>query len=95
VVEETTKERRDKGVEDNLGTTVIALVSLSEKVSLLHIPELRKSHPEDKDELEGVVECYMALALSFLFTIELRTEPVDGVDGALEQGQETERNPVL
>lgn len=25
----------------------------------------------------------------------IRTEPVDSVDSALEEGQETERNPVL
>lgn len=40
---------------------------------------LRKSHPEDKDELEGVVEW----------------EPVDCVNGRLEDGQEGISHPVL
>ena len=35
MVEKTTKERRDKGVEDDLGTTVIALVLWPEKTLLL------------------------------------------------------------
>jgi len=39
---------------------------------------LGKSHPEDEDELEGVVEW----------------EPVDGVDGALKEAQESINNPV-
>jgi len=39
---------------------------------------LGKSHPEDEDELEGVVEW----------------EPVDGVDRALEDGEECKADPV-
>lgn len=39
---------------------------------------LRKSHPQDEDELEGVVE----------------GEPVDSVDSTLEDGQECVDNPV-
>jgi len=63
---------------------------------VLYILELRKSHPQDDEELEGVVECYIALALSFFSKdCKIRTEPIDSVDGALEQGQETERDPVL
>jgi len=41
--------------------------------------ELRKRHVQDQSQLEGVVE----------------GEPVDGVDGALEHGQEAEADPVL
>jgi len=48
LLEEAGEERRDEGVEDNLGAV-----------------GLGKRHPQDKDELEGVVE----------------GEPVDGVDG--------------
>lgn len=29
----------------------------------LYIPELRKSHPENKDELESVVECCIVSAI--------------------------------
>ena len=39
---------------------------------------LWEGHPEDKHKLEGVVEW----------------EPVDGIDGALEEGQEGIHNPV-
>jgi len=39
---------------------------------------LGESHPEDQDELEDVVE----------------GEPVGGVDGALNDGQESKDNPV-
>jgi len=39
---------------------------------------LGKSHPEDEDELEGIVEW----------------EPVNGVDSALEEGQESIDDPV-
>jgi len=44
----------------------------------LSTSSLGKSHPEDEDELEGVVE----------------GEPVAGVDGALENGQEGKCYPV-
>ena len=40
---------------------------------------LGKRHPQDKDELEGVVE----------------GEPVDSVDSRLNDGQESVDNPVL
>lgn len=42
------------------------------------LPSLGEGHPENKDELEGVVE----------------GEPVDGVDGALDDGQESKSDPV-
>ena len=44
-----------------------------------YVPSLRKSHPEDKDELEGVVE----------------GEPVDGVDSRLNHSEEGVDHPVL
>ena len=50
----------------------------SEKGKNKDVLGLREGHPEDKDELEGVVE----------------GEPVDGVDGALEEGQEGVDDPV-
>lgn len=43
------------------------------------LPSLWKSHPENEDELEDVVE----------------REPVDGVDSRLKNGQEGIDNPVL
>jgi hypothetical protein len=43
------------------------------------IPGLRKSHPEDKDELEGVVEW----------------EPVNGVDRRLDDCEKAKGDPVL
>lgn len=45
----------------------------------LSTTSLRKSHPEDKDEFESVVE----------------REPVNGVNGAFENRQEGIRNPIL
>lgn len=45
---------------------------------MFDLPGLGKSHPQGQDELEGVVEW----------------EPVNGVDGALENGQEAESDPV-
>jgi len=58
VVEEAAEERRDKGVENDLGTTVFMLVPSHGNAMLkMYIPKLRNSHPEDKDKLEGVVEC--------------------------------------
>jgi hypothetical protein len=45
----------------------------------VYLPSLRESKPEDKNELEGVVE----------------GEPVNGANGALEDGQERENDPVL
>jgi len=44
----------------------------------LRASSLWESHPEDEDELEGVVEW----------------EPVDGINGALEEGQERINDPV-
>ena len=45
----------------------------------VRVPSLRKSHPKDEDELEGVVEW----------------EPVDGIDGGLNDSQEGVGHPVL
>jgi len=44
----------------------------------LSASSLGKSHPEDEDELEGVV----------------KWEPVDSVDGAFEEAQESINNPI-
>lgn len=44
-----------------------------------YVPSLGKCHPEDEHELEDVVE----------------GEPVNGVDGGLNDGQEGVGDPVL
>jgi hypothetical protein len=54
----------------------IEIEELSWEIDLLGLGE---RHPQDKDELEGVVE----------------GEPVDSVDGGLKNGQESVDNPVL
>jgi hypothetical protein len=56
---------------------------------------LGKSHPEDKDELEGVVEGYQMSVGRAPQSLCLHTEPVDGIDGALEDGEERKGHPVL
>lgn len=60
--------RRCEMLEDSLRTKPLS-----------DIPSLRKGHPEDKDELEGVVE----------------REPVNGIDGRLNDRQEGVDDPVL
>lgn len=46
---------------------------------MFDLPSLGQSKPKNEDELEGVVE----------------GEPVNGIDSALEDGEECENNPVL
>jgi hypothetical protein len=58
---------------------------------------LRKSHPEDEDELEGVVKC---CDQSIQFSRMLNkggqhTEPIDGIDHAFDDCQEGIDDPVL
>lgn len=61
-------------LQENISTRKIV-----DRLVLRHcLPSLGEGHPENEDELEGVVEW----------------EPVDGVDGALEDGQESESDPV-
>jgi hypothetical protein len=49
------------------------------------IRSLGKRHPEDQDELEGVVECCcMSIFADLTCCSHKLTEPVDGVHGALK-----------
>lgn len=54
-------------------------IQIHPKGKVSNTPSLGKGHPEDKDELEDVVEW----------------EPVDSVDGRLNDGQEGVDDPVL
>lgn len=67
----------DEGAEDDLGTTVECQLR-SEFSAMSVLRSLGKSHPQNEDELEGVVE----------------GEPVHGADGALEDRQERVDDPV-
>jgi hypothetical protein len=57
---------------------------------------LRKSHPEDKDELEGVVEC-CDWSIQFSRTLNRgpHTEPIDSIDHAFDDCQEGIDDPIL
>jgi hypothetical protein len=59
-----------------------------------YVRSLGKGHPEDKDELEGVVEGCPVSYRTIRYVRSELTEPVDGVDGALEDGQERIDDPV-
>lgn len=61
------------------------------------LPCLGKSHPQDKNKLEGVVESCHILASTDagLENHIVRTEPVNGVDSTLKDSQEPVYNPVL
>lgn len=83
VLEEAGEQRLEEGAEDDLSTAAMALISTrcsgSAYLVGVSLPSLRKGHPDDEDELEGVVE----------------GEPVDGVDGGLNHGEEGVDDPVL
>ena len=77
--EESREDWLDEGSEQDLGTT-----------------SLRQSQPEDEDELEGVVKCWDGVSsISQDDELEQHTEPVDGIDHALNDGQESIDDPVL
>ena len=57
----------------------IVSIALYGGVKRAYLPSLGKCHPEDEHKLEDVVE----------------GEPVDGVDGRLNDGQEGVGDPVL
>lgn len=50
----------DERSEEDLSTTMTVLVRSRDllQVSESSLPKLGKSHPEDKDKLESIVECY-------------------------------------
>lgn len=54
--EETGEQWLDEGVENDLGATIHYVRLCLRNLSNHHIPELREGHPENKDELEDVVE---------------------------------------
>lgn len=57
---------------------------------------LRKSHPEDENEFEGIIECYKQSAgTRGTSKWDWHTEPVDRIDHALDDGQERIDDPVL
>ena len=62
-----------------------------------YILGLGESHPENQDELEDVVEgCDIVSAcVAIICRSGVRTEPVSGADGALNDGQESKDDPVL
>ena len=64
---------------------------------VVYLPSLGKSHPEDEDELEEVVECYAIVRVDRSHFMEgvQRTEPVSGANGTLDDSEEGEHNPVL
>lgn len=83
VAEEAREERLEEGAEDDLGAAVVKTCQYANVDGgywvLRSLPSLGKSHPEDQDELEGVVE----------------GEPVDGVDRRLDHSEEGVSHPVL
>lgn len=83
-------------MEDKLGTAV-SCQQLSRNVWLGgDLLGLGEGHPQDKDKLEDVVEgCCMVSARTIHSSLDILTEPVGSVDGALNQSQEGEHNPVL
>jgi hypothetical protein len=58
--EEAREHRLDEGTENNLSATVITAVShvlrYLDGMLQRNIPSLGESHPQDEDELEGVVK---------------------------------------
>lgn len=58
---------------------MLLVTALSGGVQRAYLPSLGKCHPEDEHKLEDVVE----------------GEPVDSVDGRLNDGQEGIGDPVL
>jgi hypothetical protein len=62
-----------------LSTTADLVSEKEQETELINPPSNWERKPEDKDELECVVEW----------------EPVHGVDGALKDGQEREDDPIL
>lgn len=87
----------DEGTEDDLGTAgTTQSVTCSSKVGEAGIiPSLRKSHPQDEDKLESVVEGCSTLEASQAGTRDRHTEPVNSVYGTLKYGQKGIDHPVL
>ena len=97
--EEAGEDGLDKGTEDNLSTTIVSYKSRVPTVRFLRLdlPGLRKSHPQDEDEFEGVVEGFGLLSTRKAILTQGRrlTEPVDSADGTFKYGQECVDDPVL
>lgn len=74
----------DEASEDDLGAAV-SLLAMFRHLTLVNSLSLGKGHVKDGNELEGVVEgCNSSERLACLFSsVSERTEPVDSVDGAL------------
>lgn len=53
-----------------------------------------EGHPKDEDELEDVVECWHRVSVWVNDGFSALTEPVDGVDKAFEDIQESVDDPV-
>ena len=77
--EVASKDWLDEGAEDNLGTAAVAISDWIVDDGIINSPGSWEGQPEDKNELEGVVEW----------------EPINGADRTLENCQEGEDNPVL
>lgn len=98
VREEAADQGLEEGVEDKLGAAVFTLATIVEGTREIHEDSLGlgKGHPQDKDKLEDVVEGYCRISMCLVhWSLRVRTEPVGSVDGALNQSQESEDNPVL
>jgi len=67
-LEVTGEDGLDEGAEDDLGAR-----------------GLGKGHPEDHDKFESIIESYQTLALAACLSgvEESRTEPVNGINNAL------------
>lgn len=99
LAEEAANQRLEERVEDNLGTAgwgqpFASFLGDSEGI----LPGLGQSHPEDQDKLEDVVEGWglkLADTLKAKRASIPRTEPISGIDGALNNSEEGKDNPVL
>lgn len=78
-MEEAGEEWLEKRSEDDLGATREGLAEALSAFLQYCLPSLRKSHPEDQDKLEDVIEW----------------EPIDSIDSRLNHGQEGIHNPIL
>ena len=61
----------------------------------MYLPGLGKRHPENKDELEGVVKGYSVVRKERKSKQSRPTEPIDSVDSTFKHGQECIDHPVL
>lgn len=84
----------EQRAEDHLGTTAACKLEFH-VYARKNLRSLGESHPEDEDELEGVVEGYWSQSCAARDDSGALTEPVAGADGALENGQEGKCYPVL